>query len=126
HVEEIWKAASKVNNYGMTDRYGRSVGGYNTSMMGLTSVESGDLKNTIATCEKVVSVATDLATVTGGADLTADAKEGQRVHDRAKEGLEYDYSGGGGVNSSTSTGTGTHLPPITPPTPPRAPGTYNR
>ena len=117
HVEEIWKAASKINNYGVTDRYGRSIGGYNTSMMGLTSVETGDLKNTIATCEKVVPVATDLATVTGGSDLTADAKEAQRVHDRAKEVLEYDYSGGG-VNTSTSTGTGTRLPPITPPTPP--------
>src|SRR5262249_45372875 len=57
-VEDIWKAASRVSNYGMTDRYGRSVGGYNTSMMGLTSTESSDLKNTISTCEKVVSVAT--------------------------------------------------------------------
>ena len=93
--------------------------------MGMTSVESGELKNTIATCEKVVPVANDLASVTGGSELQADAKEAQRVLERAKEVLNYDYANNGRYprtptgTTGTRTGTGTQTPvvPVTPTTP---------
>jgi hypothetical protein len=70
-------------------------------------------------------VASDLATVTGGTELQADAKEAQRVLDRAKEVLNYDYANEGRY-TKTQTGTGTVLTPTTPvppgtPTTPRTP-----
>jgi len=74
-VEDIWKTASRPNVRRNGGQYNQQSYDYGAGMMGMSSTESGDLKNTTATTEKVVSVATDLATVTGGADLTADAKE---------------------------------------------------
>ena len=126
-VEDIWANASRPSN--QLNRYGANQASYNTGLMGMTSVESGELKNTIATCEKVVPVANDLASVTGGGELQADAKEAQRVLDRAKEVLNYDYANNGRYTrtpTGTASGTGTHTgqqPPVTPvtPTTPRTP-----
>jgi hypothetical protein len=64
-------------------------------MKGMTSVESTDLKNIIATCEKIVPTANDLATVVGGSELSADATEAKRLLDRANEVLHYDYNNEG-------------------------------
>jgi hypothetical protein len=90
-VEQVWSSAStSYSTQSQTTLRTRVYG-----MKGMTSVESGDLKNVIATCEKIVPVANDLSTVTGGTELSGDATEAQRLLKRAHEVLEYDYNNEG-------------------------------
>jgi hypothetical protein len=98
-VEEVWDSASRTrvrtNRAGFVERaYG---------LQGMTSVEANDLKGIIATLEKVVPVARDLAAVTGGAELTDDAREAVRLYDRAQQVLTFDYANEG-RNTSQSQG----------------------
>ena len=67
-------------------------------MWGLNSAEQNELKNVIATCEKVQPVAHELATVTERAELIADAQMAQKLQARATEVLTYDYPNNGRYN----------------------------
>jgi hypothetical protein len=73
---------------------------------GLTSVESGDLKNIITNSEKVVPVAKDFATVTGNAALQTDSADADKLLARAKEVLNYNYAGVYGLPPASN-----NLPP---------------
>jgi hypothetical protein len=90
-VEQVWGSAS-TTYYTEGQKTLRT---HVYGMKGMTSVESGDVKNVIATCEKIIPVANDLSTVTGGTELSADATEAQRLLKRAHEVLEYDYNNEG-------------------------------
>lgn len=94
-VEECWQQGSRTRE---STRAGGGTGQRLYGLMGLTSVETNDLKAAIANCEKIAPVANDLATVTGGAELTADAREAERLLNRAKEVLNYDYANEGRYN----------------------------
>jgi hypothetical protein len=97
-TEAIWAQASAPNQY---------AGGYGApGLHGLTSVESGDLKNIIANSEKVVPVAKDFATVTANAALQGDSAEADKLLARAKEVLSYNYAGVYGLPPASS-----NLPP---------------
>ena len=74
-------------------------------MWGLTSAEQNDLKNVIATCEKVQPVANELATVTERAELIADAQMAQKLHARATEVLKFDYPNSGRYNKTPTSKT---------------------
>jgi hypothetical protein len=113
-VEEVWNSASRTR--AQVDNNGNQIQKL-YGMMGLTSVESNDLKSAMATCEKVAPVASDLAAVAGGSsDLTADAAEAQRLAARAKEVLQYDYNNEGRYTpTGTSTATGGVRQRLTPP-----------
>jgi hypothetical protein len=72
-------------------------------MLGLTSPEQNMLKDVIATCEKIVPVATELARVTERGELDADAAEAKEIHARATEVLTFDYPNEGRYNKTPTT-----------------------
>lgn len=95
HVEECWSSASQVEY--RVDRTGvmqEKLYG----MLGLASAEQNALKETIATCEKIQPIASELAAVTGRAELIADAQEAAKLHARAIEVLNFDYPNEGRYN----------------------------
>ena len=119
-VEECWHSGSR-RRYQLNADGTRGDQLY--GMIGLTSVESGDLNNAMATCEKVAPVASGLAAVAGdsaelASNLTADAKEAQRLAARAKEVLNYDYNNSGRYTPTDGQGQ-TPVTPVTPVTPRR-------
>jgi hypothetical protein len=69
-------------------------------MWGLNSGEQNELKNVVATCEKVQPIATELASVTDAAELIADAQMAQKLQARATEVLTYDYPNNGKYNKA--------------------------
>ncbi len=94
-TEKSWAAASR--NRSSDDRRG-ALGDQAYGMWGLTSVETSDLKDVIATTEKIIPVATQLGEVTESADLKGDAPEAEKIRDRAREVLDYDYNNQGRYN----------------------------
>jgi hypothetical protein len=98
-VEDVWNSASRTQ--ARVDRSGYRERQY--GMFGMNSTEANDLKGIIATCEKVIPVANDLAAVTGGSELAADAREAQRLYDRAREVLQFDYANEGRNTSQSQT-----------------------
>jgi hypothetical protein len=90
-VEQVWNSASTTYHTEGDKTLRTHVYG----MKGMTSVESNDVKNVIATCEKIVPVANGLAEVVGTTELNQDASESQRLLKRAHEVLEYDYNNEG-------------------------------
>ena len=59
------------------------------------SPQAKTLKDVVTTCGKIVPVARDLAAVTGGAELQADAQAAEKLYDRARQVLDFDYANGG-------------------------------
>jgi hypothetical protein len=116
-TEHCWQIASQ-RSYSLD----RSRNQYdNAGMVGLTSVQQNELKNVIATTEKIAPVATELAAVTGGAELTADATTAQKLHERAKEVLAYDYPNSGRYNKQPQGGQPQQPPRQQQQPPPRQP-----
>jgi hypothetical protein len=117
-VEECWRQGSRR-------RYQRNrdgtIGDQLYGMMGLTSVQTNDLKDAIATLEQVAPVARDLADASGASSLQADAAEAHRLLDRAKEVLDYDYANEGRYSNPptgrSGAGGGDGQTPSTPSTP---------
>jgi hypothetical protein len=94
-VEQCWESASRPT---LTERGGNT---YSLpGMWGLNSAEQNELKNVVATCEKVQPIATELASVTDAAELIADAQMAQKLQARATEVLTYDYPNNGKYNKS--------------------------
>ncbi|MEO6437295.1 MAG: hypothetical protein ABIP55_16250 [Tepidisphaeraceae bacterium] len=101
-VEEIWSDASRrrvsVDRAGINRE--RLYGLY-----GMNSMQANELKGIVATSEKIIPVARDLAAVTGGAELQSDAAAAQKLYDRAKQVLTYDYANEGRDTSKSQTPT---------------------
>jgi hypothetical protein len=115
-TEDCWASASRKQY--TTDNYGNR--DYQPGMLGLTSNEANTLKEVIATTEKVVPVATDLATVTGSAELGTDATTAQKLHERAREVLDFDYPNSGRYTKQRTVREQL-LPPQQPQTPTQQP-----
>lgn len=90
-VEEIWDDASQVRH--TRDRYGYVQRNY--GMKGMNSMQVKSLKDVIATCEKIIPVTRDLSTVTEGPELQADAQAAEKLYNRARQVLEFDYANEG-------------------------------
>jgi hypothetical protein len=120
-VEECWRQGSRRRYQQNRDG---TIGDQLYGMMGLTSVETNDLKSIIGTLEKVVPVSADLADVTGATNLQGDAGEAKRLLARANEVLNYDYSNAGRYTNPPRDGTGRsggatgQTPPAPQPRPP--------
>jgi hypothetical protein len=93
-TEHAWAQGSR--RQARLDGYGNRE--YQYGMMGLTSNETRDLKDVIATAEKIIPVATQLGDVTASSELKQDGPEAEKVRDRAKEVLAYDYNNAGAYN----------------------------
>lgn len=105
-TEKIWQSASKTQR--VEDQYNTTF-----NMAGLTSIDANNLKDVIATSEKILVVATQLGEATGSEELKADGPAAEKIRDRAKEVLTFDYANSG-------------RPPTRIPTTPQRPGTPPR
>ena len=91
-VEEIWSDASRSR---ISTNYRTGYQQRQYGLHGLDSTQARALKEIAGTTEKLIPVSRDLAAVTDAADLKSDAQAAQRLHDRARQVLTFDYANEG-------------------------------